>query len=40
MSEYIGDKERLEQPMGQFQSWCGKMFYYHGETLGWRLILD
>ena len=35
---YISDKDRLEQPMGQFQNWYGKLFYYHSERLGWRYI--
>ena len=35
---YISDKDRLEQPMGQFQNWCGKLFYYHGQRLGWRYL--
>ena len=35
---YINDADRLEQAMGQFQSWCGKLFYYHNERLGWRYI--
>ena len=35
---YINDKDRLEQCMGQFQNWHGKLFYYHGEKLGWRYL--
>lgn len=35
---YISDKQRLEQPMGQFQNWCGKLFCYSGERLGWRYL--
>jgi hypothetical protein len=32
------DSWRLSQPMGQFQFWCGKLFYWSGEFLGWRYI--
>lgn len=35
---YISDKQRLEQPMGQFQNWCSKLFCYSGEQLGWRYL--
>lgn len=35
---YFTDKERLVQQMGQFQNYYGKLFYYHGERLGWRYI--
>jgi hypothetical protein len=35
---YISDNVRLKQPMGQFQNWYGKLFYYHSERLGWRYI--
>ena len=35
---YISDKDRLEQPMGQFQNYYGKLFYYHGQRLGWRYL--
>ncbi len=27
-------------PMGQFEAWCGKLFYYSGEFLGWRYIKE
>lgn len=33
---YLSDAERLAQPMGQFQSWCGKLFTYSSEFIGWR----
>jgi len=35
---YISDKDRLEQSMGQFQNYYGKLFYYSGERLGWRYL--
>lgn len=35
---YISDKDRLDQQMGQFQNYYGKLFYYSGERLGWRYI--
>ena len=35
---YISDKERLVVSMGQYQSWCGKLFYWSGDRLGWRYI--
>ena len=35
---HISDTVRLDQPMGQFQNWYGKLFYYHSERLGWRYI--
>lgn len=37
MSTYIPDAVRLSQPMGQFQLWHQKLFYYHSE-LGWRYM--
>ena len=35
---YISDKDRLDQQMGQFQNYYGKLFYYSGKRLGWRYI--
>jgi hypothetical protein len=35
---YINDRDRLASPMGQFQLWEGKLFYYSGERLGWRYL--
>lgn len=35
---YISDAERLALPMGQFQLWYDKLFYYNGERLGWRYL--
>lgn len=35
---YISDDDRLVQPMGQYQLWEGKLFYYRGANLGWRYI--
>jgi len=37
---YISDKTRLDQDMGQFQVWYGKVFYWSGERLGWRYLKD
>lgn len=38
MSTYIPDQQRLAQPMGQFQNWCDKLFYWSGDFLGWRYL--
>lgn len=35
---YISDQDRLAHSMGQFQLWCGKLFYWSGQRLGWRYI--
>lgn len=35
MTTYIPDADRLSEPMGQYMEWCGKLFFYHGEHLGW-----
>jgi len=35
---YIPDEVRLAHPMGQFQAWYGKLFYYSGPRLGWRYL--
>ncbi len=35
---YVSDADRLACSMGQFQIWCGKLFYYHSEKLGWRYL--
>lgn len=32
---YISDSDRLSQPMGQFQVWCGKFFLYANDKVGW-----
>lgn len=40
MSQYINDSERLSQQMGQFQLWCGKIFYWSGQRLGWRYLRE
>lgn len=37
---YISDKEKLSNAMGQFELWCGKLFYYHSNELGWEFIKD
>lgn len=36
----IPDHEKLNKPLGQFEIWYGKLFYYHSEKLGWRYIKD
>ena len=33
---YISDSDRLSQPMGQFQVWCGKFFLYANDKVGWQ----
>lgn len=38
MSAYLSDSDRLSSQMGQFMTWCGKLFYYSGERLGWRYL--
>lgn len=38
MTPYISEAARLALPMGQFERWFGKLFYYGGPTLGWRYI--
>jgi hypothetical protein len=40
MSNYISDKDRLSESMGQFQLWYGKLFYYHSNFIGWRYLKD
>ena len=40
MSDYISDATRVAQQMGQYQLWCGKLFRWSGERLGWRFIKD
>lgn len=35
---YLSDDQKLSQQMGQFEVWCGKLFYYSGKRLGWRYI--
>lgn len=35
---YLSDKDRLAQPMGQFELWYGKLFYYHSPKLGFRYL--
>ena len=34
----LSDTTRLSQPMGQFQNWYDKLFYWSGEALGWRYL--
>lgn len=38
--DYLSDKDRLVQDMGQFQVWHSKMFYWHSMQLGWRYLKD
>lgn len=38
MNSYIPDQQRLAQPMGQFQNWYDKLFYWSGDFLGWRYL--
>lgn len=38
MSSYVQDHVRLSNTMGQFQYWCGHLFYWSGDFLGWRYI--
>lgn len=40
MNTYINDADRLRQQMGQFQLWCGKLFYWSGDRLGWRYLRE
>lgn len=40
MSGYINDADRLQQQMGQFQLWCGKLFCWGGDRLGWRYVRE
>lgn len=40
MSQYISDADRLAQPMGKYMEWCGKLFYWSGDFLGWRYLKD
>ena len=35
---YLSDAERLSVQMGQFVSWCGHLFYWSGDFLGWRYL--
>lgn len=35
---FVSDAQRLAQPMGQFQNWHGKLFYWSGGFLGWRYV--
>lgn len=35
---YISDSEKLATPMGQFELWCGKLFVYRNDVVGWRYI--
>lgn len=35
---YIDDADRIRSQMGQFQLWCGKLFWYSGPFLGWRYV--
>ena len=37
---YINDLDRISHDMGQFQIWCGKLFYWHSMRLGWRFLKD
>lgn len=36
----MSDSEKLANMMGQYEAWCGKLFYYHGPNLGYRFIKD
>lgn len=35
---YVSAEARNAHPMGQFQVWCSKLFYYSGPFLGWRYL--
>lgn len=38
--QYISDAQRLEQHMGQFQAWHGKLFVWRNAEYGWRFLHD